>query len=53
MPDDWLKDGNPFEVKRSEYAVEVKFGGYVRVENKNGRNYFIQEGYRPMLAQNA
>lgn len=45
MPDDWLKDGNPFEVKRSEYAVEVKFGGYVRVENKNGRNYFIQEGY--------
>lgn len=34
LPDDWLRDGNPFEVKRSEYAVEVKFGGYVRVENK-------------------
>ena len=50
MPDDWLKDGNPFEVKRSEYAVEVKFGGYVRVENKNGRNYFIQEGYQSVRA---
>ena len=50
MPDDWLKDGNPFEVKRSEYAVEVKFGGYVGVENKNGRNYFIQEGYQSVRA---
>ena len=50
MPDDWLKDGNPFEVKRSEYAVEVKFGGYVRVENKNGRNYFIQDGYQSVRA---
>ena len=50
MPDAWLKDGDPFEVKRSEYAVEVKFGGYVRVENKNGRNYFIQEGYQSVRA---
>ena len=50
MPDDWLKDGNPFEVKRSEYAVEVKFGGYVRVANKNGRNYFIQDGYQSVRA---
>lgn len=50
MPDDWLKDGNPFEVKRSEYAVEVKFGGYVRVENRNGRNYFIQDGYQSVRA---
>ena len=30
-PDDWLKDGNPFEIKRPEYAVEVKFGGYVAI----------------------
>ena len=32
VPDDWLKDGNPFELKRPEYATEVKFGGYVRIE---------------------
>ena len=50
LPDDWLRDGNPFEVKRSEYAVEVKFGGYVRVENKNGKNYFIQEDYQSVRA---
>lgn len=50
LPDDWLKDGNPFEVKRPEYAVEVKFGGYVRVENKAGRNYFIQENYESIRA---
>ena len=50
-PDDWLKDGNPFEVRRSEYAVEVKFGGYVRVEKgTDGRNKFIQEGYSPIKA---
>ena len=49
-PDDWLKDGNPFEVRRAEYACEVKFGGYVRVENRNGRNYFIQDGYQAIRA---
>ncbi len=49
-PDDWLKDGNPFEVKRAEYAVEVKFGGYVRVEYKDGKNRFIQEGYQSVRA---
>ncbi len=49
-PDDWLRDGNPFEVRRDEYAVEVKFGGYVRTEWKNGRNQFIQEGYQSVRA---
>ena len=50
LPDDWLKDGNPFEIKRPEYAVEVKFGGYVRVENRDGSNYFIQDGYQTVRA---
>ena len=50
LPDDRLKDGNPFEIKRPEYAVEVKFGGYVRVENRDGRNYFIQDGYQTVRA---
>ena len=50
LPDDWLKDGNPFEIKRPEYAVEVKFCGYVRVENRDGRNYFIQDGYQTVRA---
>ena len=49
-PDDWLRNGFPFEVKRAEYAVEVKFGGYVRVENRDGRNHFIQEGYQSVRA---
>ncbi len=34
VPDDWLKNGNPFEVRRPEYATEVKFGGYVDTENQ-------------------
>ena len=52
VPDNWLKDGNPFELRRPEYAKEVKFGGYVRVEydEKTGRNQFIQEGYQSVRA---
>ena len=50
VPDDWLKEGNPFELRRPEYAKTVKFGGYVRIENRNGKNHFIQEGYQTVLA---
>ena len=51
VPDNWLKDGNPFELRRPEYAKEVKFGGYVRSEtDEKGRNRFIQEGYQSVLA---
>lgn len=51
VPDHWLKDGNPFEVKRSEYAVEIKFGGYVRmIKDENGREKFIQENCQSVLA---
>ncbi|MGI6019128.1 MAG: glycogen/starch/alpha-glucan phosphorylase [Marvinbryantia sp.] len=52
VPDNWLKDGNPFELRRPEYAKEVKFGGYVRVEYdpSTGRNKFIQEGYQSVRA---
>ena len=52
VPDNWLKDGYPFELRRPEYAKEVKFGGYVRVEYDpaTGRNNFIQEGYQSVRA---
>ncbi|MBE5953252.1 MAG: glycogen/starch/alpha-glucan phosphorylase [Lachnospiraceae bacterium] len=49
-PDNWLKDGNPFEVRRPEYAVEVKFGGYVRTECRDGKNYFVHEDYQSIRA---
>ncbi len=50
VPDNWLKYGNPFEIKRDEYAVEVKFGGYVAVEMHNGRQKFVQKGYQSVRA---
>lgn len=51
VPDNWLKNGNPFEVRREEYACEVKFGGYIRVErDAEGRENFIQEDYRSVRA---
>ena len=50
-PDDWLKYGNPFEVKRDEYELEVKFGGYVDVEQgANGNPKFVQKGYQSVRA---
>ncbi|MDE5781115.1 MAG: glycogen/starch/alpha-glucan phosphorylase [Lachnospiraceae bacterium] len=51
VPDNWLKNGNPFEVRREEYACEVKFGGYIRVEKGyDGRDNFIQENYQSVRA---
>ena len=51
-PDNWLKHGNPFEIKRSEYATTVKFGGYVRSykDEKTGRDMYVQEDYRAVTA---
>ena len=51
VPDNWLKDGNPFELRRPEYAKEVRFGGYVNVYvDENGRSNFKQEGYQAVRA---
>ncbi len=50
VPDNWLENGNPFEIRRPEYAVEVKFGGYVRIEDRNGMSHFVQEGYQSVKA---
>ncbi|SFR62364.1 glycogen/starch/alpha-glucan phosphorylase [Anaeromicropila populeti] len=51
VPDDWLRDGYPFEIKRSEYAVEVKFGGYVAIrKDEKGKDRFIQENYQSVRA---
>lgn len=52
VPDNWLKNGYPFELRRPEYAKEVHFGGYVRVEYDpaTGANRFIHEGYQAVKA---
>ncbi len=51
VPDNWLKNGYPFELRRPEYTYEVKFGGYVRAETQpDGRTRFVQEGYQSVIA---
>ena len=50
VPDEWLKNSYPFELRRPEYATEVKFGGYVKTEWDGERNHFVQEGYQSVLA---
>ena len=50
-PDDWLANGNPWEVKRNDNAEEIKFGGTVRsYMDENGRLHFVQENYDSVLA---
>ena len=52
VPDEWLKNGNPFELKRPEYAKEVRFCGNIRTEydEATGRTNFIQENYQSVMA---
>ena len=51
VPDNWLKNGYPFEIKRPEYTHEVRFGGYVRSEmGEDGKTRFIHEGYNSVIA---
>ncbi len=51
VPDNWLDNGNPFELRRPEYSKEVKFGGYINVYvDEQGRNVFKQEGYQSVNA---
>ena len=51
VPDNWLKNGYPFELRRPEYSYEVKFGGYVRAEvTEEGKTRFVQENYQSVLA---
>ncbi len=51
VPDNWLKDGYPFELRRPEHTFQIKFGGYVRSEmGENGRPKFIHEGYQTVRA---
>ena len=51
-PDNWLKYGNPFELRRPEYAKEIRFGGNIRVEydDATGKTLFKQENYDSVLA---
>ncbi len=49
-PDDWLKNGFPFEVKRDEYACEVRFGGDVHVEFVDGKTKFVQKNFGSVRA---
>lgn len=50
VPDNWLKNGYPFEIRRAEYATEVKFGGFVKTVWENGKERFVQENYQSVRA---
>ena len=51
VPDNWLKDGYPFELRRPEHTFRIKFGGYVRSEmDERGKSRFIHEGYQSVRA---
>lgn len=50
VPDNWLDNGNPFELRRDEYTKEIKFGGTVQSREEDGRTFYYQEGYQSVKA---
>jgi starch phosphorylase len=40
QPDNWLRDGNPWEIQRPDLIYPVQFGGEVKVIRENGRDLF-------------
>ena len=51
VPDNWLKNGNPFELRRPEYAKVVQFGGHVSMyADEYGNARFVQEDYQAVRA---
>lgn len=50
LPDNWLKDGYAWEIRKADKAVTVRFGGEVRTEIREGRTVYVHENYEPVLA---
>ncbi|WP_371365364.1 Glycogen phosphorylase [Sporomusa rhizae] len=50
LPDNWLRDGYVWEVRKADRAVTVKFGGHVRLEDQGGRYVVFHENYEPVVA---
>lgn len=40
-PDNWLRFGNPWEIARPDYIVEVKFGGHTEAFTDDEGNYRV------------
>ena len=40
QPDNWLRDGNPWEIARPDLRFTVNFGGRVEVIHENGRDNY-------------
>jgi len=50
-PDNWLKNGDPWGIRRDEYAVEIKFGGRVSaVKGENGTYHYVLDDYHAVRA---
>jgi len=50
-PDNWLHYGDPWGVRREEYAKEIKFGGRVNaIKDETGEYRFVLEGCQSIMA---
>ncbi|MDP4088897.1 MAG: glycogen/starch/alpha-glucan phosphorylase [Bacillota bacterium] len=50
IPDNWLRDGNVWETRKEDKAVEIRFGGYVEVVFEDNRLKFVHHNYEPIVA---
>jgi glycogen phosphorylase len=41
-PDNWLRFGNPWEIPRPDYMVEIKFGGHTEASTDAAGNYCVR-----------
>ena len=49
-PDAWLDEGYPWETKKSDQSIIVKFGGYVDRDYKDGKVSYHYKGYDEVMA---
>ncbi len=50
LPEYWLRDGNVWEIRKADRAVEVCFGGHVWLEEDRGRYIVHHENCETVLA---
>lgn len=50
LPENWLREGNVWEIRKADKAVEVRFGGNVATEYENNSLKFRHENYDTVLA---
>ena len=50
LPDNWLQHGYPWEIRKPDKSIVVKFNGYVAIKQEGDKTRFVHENYDAVLA---